>query len=150
MMEMQLDGFIDASWEKYNQQTATVFCTDEGEEEEFTDTSKLTIQNMGGVFLLHAILSGASMLLAVGVWAYRRRVRQQGGNADEAVGVTGSTEDEFDHLLKLQHTQEAIHSSSVVLTGSIGRDFEVENLRMEMNRKLDKLLRMMEDEKKNA
>jgi hypothetical protein len=154
-----MDGFINAAWKKHNQQTATVFCADEGEEEEFTDTSKLTIQNMGGVFLLHAILSGASILLVVGVWAYRQRVRQRGGNADEAVGVAASTDDEFDHDLKLQQetrkeTQNAaeppIHSSSVVLRGSIGRDFEVENLRLEMNRKLDKLLRMMEDEKKNT
>lgn len=159
LMQMIEDGFLESAWKQHTQQTATVFCdgTEASEEEEFSDTSKLTLANMGGVFLLHAIFSAASILLAVGVWIYQGRTKKTA-----ALGVIGEEDASMNGIFKdanesencIDAEEKSPHTpakhSSLLLSGSVGRDFEVENLRIEMNRKLDKLLKMMEDEKKNA
>jgi hypothetical protein len=126
---------------------ATVFCDDEAASDEGEDDSgQLTLLNMGGVFLLHGILTSASLILAIIVWFRMRRDKAAGMTAR---GVNRTAEKVADESMEQAPSFEEgvvelpMHGSTL-LSGSVGRDFAVESLRSELNDKLDKLLLLLD------
>ena len=65
-LAMKTDGFMQAAWETYLQQTTDWNCIAAGLEEEETEKNgTLTLQNMGGIFAFHLMLTGAALVIAL-------------------------------------------------------------------------------------
>jgi hypothetical protein len=90
MDEMTIDGFLPAAWDSYSDQiqgkcslnknrrklisasAAGVDLASPSDEEESAKVSSLTLEQMAGTFLLHAIMSTAAMLIGMLVALYKR------------------------------------------------------------------------------
>ena len=71
---MKGDGFVDEAWQNHLKKIATVDCLDPanaaGMMSDDTDSYSLGLQEMGGIFIMHAALSG--LALAVALFQYFR------------------------------------------------------------------------------
>lgn len=139
--------------------------------EEFTDTTQLTIENMGGVFLLHGILTALSVLWALLQWLRVRRMQKKQQQQPQELTEVTSNDDLSSQPIKSKNTgfwscdsnvaaeedggaaaerQGSPHAKSI-LSGEVGRDFAVELMRNEMNEKLmgieDKLAKILQEKK---
>jgi hypothetical protein len=72
MMQMRAEGFISEAWDEHLDQTSANECTaaDISTEEEFS--GQLTLNNMGGIFVFHTILSSAALIMAISAWFWER------------------------------------------------------------------------------
>ena len=181
--EMENDGTIQALWDTYNEQTASVFCSAGGGEDEeegsgerrltadgrslkaaqnaaaegggsdgFDDTTKLTLSNMGGVFVLHVILSGLSLLFALVPWvrSRMRKARESKEKKTRNRDAAGATEHPSSSLPVLAGDSISAAGSSLREDGpddmfyfdammSKHHDPLMEELRTEMNAKLNRM-----------
>lgn len=68
LMEMQADGFIEKAWRNHLNRIGTIECIREptvgGDGEDLEETFSLGLQDVGGIFILHATLTSLAMGLA--------------------------------------------------------------------------------------
>jgi hypothetical protein len=131
MREMRADGTIKNAWDEHFLKTGTVFCdhNETTSHDEGDDSGQLTLENMGGVFMLHGVLTSLALFFAVAVW-FRTRQREK---------ATGSfvTFPEMDQEAK-EETIDFVKSAPG-LNGNVGRDFTIESLHAEMNKNNENL-----------
>jgi hypothetical protein len=71
MLEMKSDGFIDRAWDDHLKKRATVDCdaatatADTADDDDNGSTAQLTLQAMGGAFIVHYIATAFAIFLAV-------------------------------------------------------------------------------------
>lgn len=74
-LEMDADGFLDVIWEEHIQRVGSQNCLVEsgpgGEVED--DTFSLSIQEMSGIFIVHAVLTSIAVLLAIFQFILKKR-----------------------------------------------------------------------------
>lgn len=71
-LRMKTEGFLEEAWNEHLTKTTDWNCNAQGTNtnEADGDSGQLTLQNMGGVFIFHAMLTGGALLLAL-VTKYR-------------------------------------------------------------------------------
>lgn len=90
MSEMKADGFLNDAWERHLQVTTTDECVDSDSAIQDPESSQLTMNNMGGIFIFHFILTGTALIIALLIKC-RRRMRKQKSNdtnVDDKPSVT--------------------------------------------------------------
>jgi Ligand-gated ion channel len=69
LAEMMSDGFVEEVWRKHLNRIATIECVVEPQRGAssmgFDETFSLTLEDVGGIFVLHVILSGLSVAIAI-------------------------------------------------------------------------------------
>jgi hypothetical protein len=75
---MQDDGFLEEAWRKHLQRTATVECISEptGFDIGLEETVSLTVADVGGIFIVHAVLSCLAVALATYQFYMKARRKQ--------------------------------------------------------------------------
>jgi len=84
---MQDDGFIKDAWKTHKSKLSTIECIQEvknGRREGLEDTFRLTLQDVGGIFILHLCLTAFAMSLAF----FQFFRRKDGRTLSSAFGVT--------------------------------------------------------------
>mmetsp|Transcript_26314 Transcript_26314/g.47734 ORF Transcript_26314/g.47734 Transcript_26314/m.47734 type:complete len:590 (-) Transcript_26314:78-1847(-) len=64
LLEMTETREVERLWKKHLQQTATINCAVQEEPEEDDDTTQLSIEAMGGTFIVHFILTSVAVFVA--------------------------------------------------------------------------------------
>jgi hypothetical protein len=72
MTKMRVDGFINEAWGKHLDQTSTNECFAENTLVEEDTSGQLSMINMGGIFIFHAMLTGAALLMAIVAKIYEK------------------------------------------------------------------------------
>jgi hypothetical protein len=72
MTKMRVDGFINEAWDKHLDQTSTNECFAENSLVEEDTSGQLSLKNMGGIFIFHAMLTGAALLMAIVAKIYEK------------------------------------------------------------------------------
>lgn len=79
MVEMKSDGFVDNAWDDHLREVATVDCDaaamSDNDDESSSDgnSSQLSLQAMGGVFIIHYISTAFAIFLAVAIKVYSKK-----------------------------------------------------------------------------
>jgi hypothetical protein len=137
--------------------------------DEDIQTTQLTLQNMGGVFLLHGILSGLSLLCALISWSRKRytkgTVRKESDGADgNEKSIMNDPASSIDHgeffddastsaeeFRRKMGTNKPLENGSVIMIGNNNNssDGAVDDLRMEIKqlKRIDEKLAALLDKK---
>lgn len=85
------EGFLEEAWRKHLQRTGTVECINEsnGGGGGLEETFSLSVHDVGGIFIVHAVLSVLAVALATYQFIVKARTEQIGGNRtlEKAFGV---------------------------------------------------------------
>jgi hypothetical protein len=76
MTQMRAESFISEAWDEHLDQTSSNECTAADISTEEESSGQLTLNNMGGIFVFHTILSGAALIMAISAWFWERRPGQ--------------------------------------------------------------------------
>jgi hypothetical protein len=77
LSEMLADGFVESAWKDHLNKIATIECIAEpprgGGASSVDETFSLSLEDVGGIFVLHAMLSTAAVALAVAQFFFSNR-----------------------------------------------------------------------------
>ena len=78
LTEMKSDGFIEKAWKNHINKIGTIQCLERAGPDAgggFEDRFSLGLNDVGGIFILHAILASAAIILAI--YQFRQRPEHQ-------------------------------------------------------------------------
>jgi hypothetical protein len=85
------DGFVEEAWRKHLNRIATIECVVEPQRGAssmgFDDTFSLTLEDVGGIFVLHIILSGISISIAIFQFFYYNDGKARKRNFLQVFGI---------------------------------------------------------------
>lgn len=77
-MELEVDGFIKQTWDKYLRKMENQKCvTDPSSANSGSSNNRLDVQDMAGIFALHAILSVVALCVAVVSFCHNKYVKRR-------------------------------------------------------------------------
>jgi len=129
MEEMKAEGFVDRAWQALLERRKTIDCgIESGETEEDDDSAQLSLQAMGGTFILHYIVTAFAILLAF-LWKCKQKYRPSARNLQGADNNTSATK----------------NGQSTSKQSSIDTGVRFERMVEKQNEKLSALAKLNED-----
>lgn len=109
LLEMKSEGFLDRAWEAHLQRTSDQKCINrldnDGAIED--ETYSLSIEEMAGIFIVHAILTAVAVAVAlVGFYTMKKRKKNAGQ-------VAGGSSHDIESSPSLSSAQDADRSLSL-------------------------------------
>lgn len=76
LAEMKEDGFIEEAWQRHLERTSDIKCTTATQDTD-SDSSQLSLQDMGGLFIIHYMVTALAICMAVFTkWNKKRKLKE--------------------------------------------------------------------------
>ena len=136
MEEMKNDGFLQSTWDDFLKRRQTVDCMGDMEAEEDDNSNQLSLNAMGGTFVIHYIVTAFAILLAF-AWKCKKKYRPSTHKrwGISARNVTGDAENGV----------STVEKSGSVDQASIDTGIRLESLVDKQNEKLTALAKQNMD-----
>lgn len=139
MVEMKNDGFVERAWEEHLRKQATVNCDAalSADDEEESD-GQLSLQAMGGTFIIHYIATAVAILLAIVTQVYYHKSVCKRPPLAEEIQMTGSKGVEAMELSQ-KEVDDGIGVKNGVRSAGNSTQRELQDMIKEQNEKLSAL-----------
>ena len=77
LTEMKEDGFFEQAWRRHLEGTSDISCNSDTQDTDSDGSSQLSLQDMGGLFIIHYIVTALAICMAIFTrWNTRRKLKE--------------------------------------------------------------------------